>query len=98
MPRRGGRGTGQIEADRVCHRAGVGRLLAGTLNENHVRAERAPLRFEQEVIRFADPDGMILELIASAPGREVEAWSGEQRAGGTFPARVSLCFGRAGRL
>ena len=55
------------------------------MNENHVPAERAPLRFEQEVIRFADPDGMILELIASAPGREVEAWTAS-----SVPAEHSL--------
>jgi len=73
--RRGGRGTGQIEATAFAIApASVGFWL-GRLNENHVPAERAPLRFEQEVIRFADPDGMILEPIASAPGREVEAWT-----------------------
>ena len=30
--------------------------------------------FGQDVIRFADPDGLILELIASDPESEVEAW------------------------
>ena len=83
--RRGGRGTGQIEATAFAIApASVGFWL-GRLNENHVPAERAPLRFEQEVIRFADPDGMILELIASAPGREVEAWTAS-----SVPAEHSL--------
>ncbi len=83
--RRGGRGTGQIEAAAFAIApASVGFWL-GRLNDNHVPAERAPLRFEQEVIRFADPDGMILELIASAPGREVEAWTAS-----SVPAEHSL--------
>jgi glyoxalase family protein len=83
--RRGGRGTGQIEATAFAIApASVGFWL-GRLNENHVPAERAPLRFEQEVIRFADPDGMFLELIASAPGREVEAWTAS-----SVPAEHSL--------
>ena len=45
------------------------------LTQNHVSAERAPKRFGQDVIRFADPDGLKLELIASESEKEVEAWS-----------------------
>jgi catechol 2,3-dioxygenase-like lactoylglutathione lyase family enzyme len=50
-----------------------------------VEAERAPARFGEEVIRFADPDGMMLELIASQPTPDVEAWSES-----TVPAEHSL--------
>ena len=45
------------------------------LKKNHISAERAPKRFGQDIIRFADPDGLMLELIASSePAGEVEAW------------------------
>ncbi len=52
---------------------------------NHVCAEYAPERFEQQVIRFADPDGMMLELVASEPEEEVEPW-----AESAVPAEHSL--------
>ena len=44
------------------------------MKQNHVSAERAPKRFGQDIIRFADPDGLMLELIASESASEVEAW------------------------
>ena len=81
---RGGRGTGQIEATAFAIAPeSVGYWLE-RLKGNHVCAERAPERFEQQVIRFADPDGMMLELVASKPEAEVEPW-----AESTVPAEHS---------
>ncbi|MBV8813207.1 MAG: ring-cleaving dioxygenase, partial [Verrucomicrobia bacterium] len=41
----------------------------------HVFAERAPRRFGEEVVRFADPDGTMMELIESVPSDAVFPWS-----------------------
>jgi glyoxalase family protein len=72
--RRGGRGTGQIDATAFTTAPESFDYWLERLKENHVSAERAPTRFGQNVIRFADPDGLMLELIASEPEREVEPW------------------------
>jgi len=37
--------------------------------------ERAPDRFGEEVIRFADPDGMLLELVTATPPENFSAWT-----------------------
>ncbi len=87
--RRGGRGTGQIDATGFTTPPESFGYWLERLKKNHVSAERAPKRFGQEIIRFADPDGLMLELIASEPASEVEAWLGEQRASGTFSGRLS---------
>jgi len=72
---RGGRGTGQVEATAfTIAPESVGYWLE-RLKESHVSAERLTERFGQEVIRFADPDGMMLELVASTPEAEVEPWA-----------------------
>jgi glyoxalase family protein len=55
------------------------------LKANHVTAERGPERFGHEVIRFADPDGMPLELIAAKPAAGVQPW-----ADSTVPTEHSL--------
>jgi glyoxalase family protein len=44
------------------------------LKQQHVAAERTASRFGEEVIRFVDPDGLLLELIASSPLDSVEPW------------------------
>ena len=72
--RRGGRGIGQIDATGFTTPPGSFGYWLERLKKNHVSAERAPKRFGQDIIRFADPDGLMLELIASAPASEVEAW------------------------
>ena len=83
--RRGGRGTGQIDATALtASPESVGYWLE-RFKQNSVSAERAPKRFGQDVIRFADPDGLILELIASDPESEVEAWPQS-----SMPAEYSL--------
>jgi glyoxalase family protein len=72
--RRGGRGTGQIDATALTTSPESFDYWLERFKQNHVSAERAPKRFGQDVIRFADPDGLILELIASDRESEVEAW------------------------
>ena len=72
--RRGGRGTGQIDAAALTTSPESFGYWLERFKQNHVSAERAPKRFGQDVIRFADPDGLTLELIASDPESEVEVW------------------------
>lgn len=72
--RRGGRGTGQVETTAFAIAAeSVGYWLE-RLKTHQVSAERAPVRFGEEVIRFADPDGMMLELVASPATVDVDPW------------------------
>jgi glyoxalase family protein len=72
--RRGIRGTGQIEATAFAiSPESVGYWLEH-LKQQHVTTERTPARFGEDVIRFADPDGLLLELIASNSLAPVEPW------------------------
>jgi glyoxalase family protein len=72
--RRGIRGTGQIEATAFSISPdSVGYWLA-RLKQEHVTAERTASRFGEEVIRFVDPDGLLLELVASNSLASVEPW------------------------
>jgi glyoxalase family protein len=74
--RRGIRGTGQIEATAFAiSTESVGYWLE-RLKQQHVVAERTPSRFGEEVIRFVDPDGLLLELIASNSLKPGEPWPG----------------------
>jgi glyoxalase family protein len=83
--RRGARGTGEVAAAAfVISATSVGYWLE-RLKEHRVSAERAPDRFGDEVIRFADPDGMLLELVTATPSEDVCAWTD-----GTVPAEYSL--------
>ena len=72
--RRGARGTGQIDATGFTMPPESFGYWLERLKQNHVSAERAPKRFGQDIIRFADPDGLMLELIASESASEVEEW------------------------
>ena len=72
--RRGVRGTGQIEATAFAvPLQSIGYWLA-RFNEHHVFAEKISPRFGEEVIRFTDPDGLLLELIACGSSPPVEPW------------------------
>ena len=74
--RRGTRGAGEIETTAFTIPEGSVGYWLERLKEYHVSAERAPQRFGQEVIRLADTDGMLLELIASKSGTaEVKPWA-----------------------
>jgi glyoxalase family protein len=64
--RRRHRGVGQIEATAFAISPdSIGYWLA-RFKEQHVTAEKTAARFGEEVIRFTDPDGLLLEVIASA--------------------------------
>ena len=72
--RRGTRGTGQIEATAFAiSPESVGYWL-GRLKQQHVTAEKSASRFGEDVIRFLDPDGLLLELIAAKSPAPVEPW------------------------
>src|SRR4029077_18597085 len=43
--------------------------------EHHVPAEKTPARFGEEGLRVADPDGLLIELIASLSTSGFESWS-----------------------
>jgi glyoxalase family protein len=71
--RRGIRGTGQIEATAFAiSRDSIGYWVE-RCKEQHVTAEKIS-RFGEEAIRFVDPDGLLLELIASNSLPVVEPW------------------------
>jgi glyoxalase family protein len=72
--RRGNRGTGQIEATAFSISPDSVGYWLERLKQQRVVAERAALRFGEEVIRFVDPDGLLLELIASKSLVSVEQW------------------------
>jgi glyoxalase family protein len=72
--RRGIRGTGQIEATAFSISPDSVGYWLQRLNQHHVVAERTPPRSGEEVIRFVDPDGLLLELIASNALASVERW------------------------
>jgi glyoxalase family protein len=73
--RRGIRGIGQIEATAFAiPPSSVGYWLE-RFKEHHVPAEKTSARFGEEVIRLTDPDGLLIELIASSPTTGLEPWS-----------------------
>jgi glyoxalase family protein len=72
--RRGIRGTGQVEATAFAiPRDSIGYWLE-RFKQHHVTAEKTSLRFGEEVIQFIDPDGLLIELIASSSRVRVEPW------------------------
>jgi glyoxalase family protein len=71
--RRGTRGTGQIEAIAFAISPESIGFWLERLGQQHVVAEKFS-RFGEEGIRFADPDGLMLELIASDSFATVESW------------------------
>jgi glyoxalase family protein len=70
---RGIRGTGQIEATAFAISPNSIAYWLERCKQQHVTAEKIS-RFGQEVIRFTDPDGLLLELIASSSPPSVEPW------------------------
>jgi glyoxalase family protein len=83
--RRGIRGTGQIEAPAFAIPPNSVGYWLDRLKEHHVPAEKTPARFGEEVLRFADPDGLVIELIASISSAGFEPW-----ADSTVPIEHSL--------
>ena len=73
--RRGTRGTGQIEATAFAiPPASMGYWLE-RLKQQRVAAERTSPRFGEEGIRLVDPDGLLIELIASRSHGGGEPWA-----------------------
>jgi glyoxalase family protein len=83
--RRGIRGTGQIEATAFAISPNSIGYWLERFKEHHVTAEKTSARFGEEVIRFIDPDGLLLELIVSN-----SAGHSELRVDGTVPTEHSL--------
>jgi glyoxalase family protein len=71
---RGIRGTGQIEATAFAISPSSINYWLERFKQHQVPAERTLLRFGEDVIRFADPDGLFIELIASSSLAQVEPW------------------------
>jgi glyoxalase family protein len=64
--RRGTRGIGQVVAASFAIPQGATEYWKRRLGDHHVLCEDAGERFNEPVLRFVDPDGLMLELIASA--------------------------------
>jgi glyoxalase family protein len=74
VARRGRRGVGQIEATAFAISPDSVGYWLERFKQHHVTAERTSPRFGEEVIRFIDPDGLLLELIVSDSPARVEPW------------------------
>ncbi len=74
--RRGIRGTGQVEATAFAIPPESTGYWMERFKAQHVTAERTSPRFGEDVIRFTDPDGLLIELIASSSLASVESWPG----------------------
>jgi glyoxalase family protein len=72
--RRGIRGTGQVEATAFAIRPDSIGFWLERLKQHHVTAEKTPTRFGEEVIRLLDPDGLMIELIASSFRGGTDPW------------------------
>jgi len=70
--RRGTRGTGQVEATAFAIPPDSIGYWLERLKQHHVIAERTSPRFGEEVIRLTDPDGLLIELIASSSHGQVD--------------------------
>jgi glyoxalase family protein len=73
--RRGYRGVGQIEATAFAISPDSVGYWLDRFKEQHVTAEKTSARFGEEVTRFTDPDGLLLELIASDSSSKIESWN-----------------------
>jgi glyoxalase family protein len=73
--RRGIRGTGQVEATAFAISPDSIAYWLERLKQHHVTAEKTSTRFGEEVIRLLDPDGLLIELIASRSHGSVEPWA-----------------------
>ncbi len=85
--RRGHRGVGQIEATAFAISPDSVGYWLDRFKEQYATAEKTSPRFGEEVIRFTDPDGLLLELVTSDSIAQVESWADPAAAG---PAEHSL--------
>src|SRR4030095_7158522 len=72
--RRGIRGTGQVEATAFAISPNSIGYWLERFKQQHVTAEKTSPRFGQDVIRFTDPDGLLIELSASDSLPQIELW------------------------
>ncbi len=63
--RRGSRGVGEVEATAFVIPAGSTEYWLKRLQDHKMSIAPATQRFGEAIIRFADPDGLIIELVAS---------------------------------
>jgi glyoxalase family protein len=73
--RRGLHGSGEIGATAFTIPPGSTGYWLERLKKEQVSVERAPKRLGEEVLRFTDPDGMLIELIESIPAGDVVPWN-----------------------
>jgi glyoxalase family protein len=71
---RGVHGSGEVSATAFTIPTGSAGYWLERLKLYHVTAERAPKRLGEDVVRFADPDGMLIELIEASPSDAVVPW------------------------
>ena len=83
--RRGIRGTGQVDTIAFAIPQGSIGYWLERLKQEHVPAERTSPRFDEELVRFIDPDGLLIELIESPALPNVEHWHGS-----SIPAKHSI--------
>jgi len=83
--RRGIRGTGQVDTVAFAIPKNSTGYWLERLKQEHVPAERTSPRFHEELIRFIDPDGLLIELIESGAPPNVEGWHGS-----SVPAEHSI--------
>lgn len=72
--RRGIRGTGQVETTAFAIPPNSIGFWQERLKQHHVTAEKTPTRFGEEVIRLLDPDGLLIDLVASNSHGRIEPW------------------------
>jgi len=82
---RGRHGTGQVETTAFNIPQESVAYWQERLKKHGVALNQSSSRFGEEVIRFTDPDGLALELVASPVFRQAEPWND-----GTVPAAHSL--------
>jgi glyoxalase family protein len=73
--RRGIRGTGQVEATAFTISPDSIAYWLERLKQHHVTIEKTSPRFGEEVIRLLDPDGLLIELIASSYRGKIDLWA-----------------------
>jgi glyoxalase family protein len=71
--RRGSRGSGQVATVRFAIAQDSLDSWKARLEENRINAEEIGSRFDDRVLRFSDPDGLMLELVAPSASSSTKA-------------------------
>jgi glyoxalase family protein len=74
--RRGRQGTGQVGTVSLAVPAGSLGYWVERLVQHGIRFDGPSRRFDEQVLAFADPDGLLLELVATPRVDRVEPWTG----------------------